>query len=100
MSTEEQMSAVGRLAMERSEAKRQMILLGHEAEKLGKIVVEFGGPLIGSCNAESASRALRSLTAFIESGGDSRLRSVLADYISLNSQVSDISVKLRAAGID
>lgn len=106
MSTEEQEAAIGRLARERSEAKKQFTLLLHElqghAERLGNIGNILKGAVMQGAVMQSQmdQSVSRLLDEAISQGGLEAIRSRFVQFTNLRAKIDDLEIKARAVGLD
>ncbi len=100
MSTEEQMTMIGRLSVERAEARRECALLESE---LAKIREKLGSVQSGlSCTGDSRRMAalMGDVEGLIASGGFDRIRKALSELQVASQKITDIGQTLRNAGAD
>ena len=99
MSNEDQILAVGRLALERAEAKRQLAMIQNGVESMAR---DLGllGKLISSTAAENYSSGLKLLSEIIYRGGLEQLKSNVENAISLRERIDDLNKRAKEAGID
>jgi len=99
MSTEEQQAAIGRLVMERSEAKRVSALLGQEIGQI-KEKLNFLASSLGRTDTQSyLSKSLELTNILISAGGLDALHQKVSEYKLLAQRIEEIDLTLRNAGV-
>jgi hypothetical protein len=100
MSTDEQMAAIGRLIVERTEANRQCALLADEIKKWGIKISNLSGNIQSPEDPAKLIRSIELIDGLIGSGGLDRLQTITSEYRNLHQRVSDIGQTLRNAGAE
>ncbi len=99
MSNEDQVVAVGRLALERAEAKRQLALIQTGVDSMAR---DLGllGKWMSPTMAENYDNGLKLLSEIISRGGLEKLKSNVESAISLRERIADLDKRAKEAGID
>ena len=100
MSTDEQVAAIGRLILERTDANRQRALLADEIKKWGIKISNLSGNIHNPEDPAKLIRSIEVIDGLIGSGGLDRLQTITSEYRVLSQRVSDIGVTLRNAGAE
>lgn len=100
MSTDEQMAAIGRLSVERAEARREAALLESEIEKFRQKVGNLTSLLSYPGDPAKVSSALSHAEGMIAAGGFERLRQALVELAAAKQRIADIGQTMRNAGAE
>jgi len=99
MSDEEQATAIGRLMMERSQAKRQQALLQYELAGLAEKLAAAAGHLRTLANPESLRTARQVLNILVQDESLARARETVGKLELLGEKIPDLDRKLTEAGV-
>ena len=99
VSTEEQEQAIGRLAKELGQTKRERALVEHETETAIERMRGMVGKLYDLRSDQGKQAAIEALNQCIAAGGLERLKALALDLDSLNVKISKLEIRAREAGI-
>lgn len=100
MSTDEQLVAIGRLSVERAEARREAALLESEVEKIRQRLMGLSTLLSYLSEPAKIEAAISHAEGMIAAGGLDRLRQSLAELVAAKRRAADIGQTLRNAGAE
>jgi hypothetical protein len=100
------MSLIGRLVLERSEAKKKRALIKSEIDrfslKFSNVTASSGTQGMPPKPEDSAEmrRALQHVDELLQVGGLDKLKELMSEYVSLGDRISEIGQTLRNAGAE
>jgi hypothetical protein len=101
MSTDEQRREVGRLTIERAEAKREAALVLRRIQDAARALNNAGAHLMRSYpNASELTEGLRLLDEVLEFGDVATLKTSIAEYQSLQERIAALSDSLKSADME
>ncbi len=99
MSGDEQMAAIGKLTVQRRDARQQSILLAQEIRDTAAELNGAGGALT-SVTMSKVAEGLMGIEKIIQHGGLDRLKQAITEYQSLEARIRELSQTLSATGAE
>ena len=99
MSTEEQEQAIGRLAKELAQTKRERALVENETETAIERMRGMVGKLYDLRSGQGKQAAMEALDQCIAAGGLEKLKALTLDLDSINVKIAKLEVRAREVGI-
>jgi hypothetical protein len=99
MSSEEQNTAVGRLALERAELRKHHALVESEAARIIRTIHEASSEFLLHGLSFERTKAIDVLDKAIVLGGLDKLRSLIAEREQLSKQLAEVEGRAMLAGI-
>jgi hypothetical protein len=100
MSTEDKAAAIGRLVMERQEAKAQYTLLMKEVGDQAKELAALGNMLGSVASSEAEQNGVALLDQLIAKGGLNRLKTTVDQRRGLRSRIEELDKMAAKIGIE
>jgi hypothetical protein len=99
MSQDDQIAAVGRLALERAEARRQLAMIRSTIQSVAENLKTIGSGLAYSRDDEYSKR-LPAINDMISRGGLDQLKSSVESAVALQGRIAEMDKRAKEAGID
>jgi len=99
VSTEEQEQAIGRLAKELAQTKRERALVENETETAIERMRGMVGKLYDLRSGQGKQAAMEALDQCIAAGGLEKLKALTLDLDSINVKIAKLEVRAREVGI-